>query len=135
MLFPRIYSRMHRDYYNQWVRLDTTPDQLVGIHAIDPATGEKLPEYDLQKEPRYNEITGTFAYPEKYVFKPPFSQNLAYFFNYQLTHMYLRYFMWNFAGRQNDINNQQGEFRCRKLDFGHTFHRQLTSRRPEPASV
>ena len=23
--------------------------------------------------------------------------------------MYLRYFMWNFAGRQNDINNQQGE--------------------------
>ena len=41
---------MHRDYYNQWVRLDTTPDQLVGIHAIDPATGEKLPEYDLQKE-------------------------------------------------------------------------------------
>ncbi len=109
MLFPRIYSRMHRDYYNQWVRLDTTPDQLVGIHAIDPATGEKLPEYDLQKEPRYNEITGTFAYPEKYVFKPSFSQNLAYFFNYQLTHMYLRYFMWNFAGRQNDINNQQGE--------------------------
>ena len=109
MLFPRIYSRQHRDYYSQWVRLDTMPDQLEAISAVDPVTGEKLPEYDLQKEPRYNEVTGTFAYPEKYVFKPSFSQNLAYFFNYQLNHMYLRYFMWNFAGRQNDINNQQGE--------------------------
>ena len=35
--------------------------------------------------------------------KPTFSQNLSYFFNYQIGHMYLRYFMWNFAGRQNDI--------------------------------
>lgn len=29
--------------------------------------------------------------------------NLQYFLNYQLNHMYWRYFMWNFAGRQNDI--------------------------------
>jgi len=35
--------------------------------------------------------------------KPSFSQNLRYFFRYQIGHMYLRYFMWNFAGRQNDI--------------------------------
>ncbi len=35
--------------------------------------------------------------------KPTFGQNLKYFFNYQIGHMYLRYFMWNFAGRQNDI--------------------------------
>lgn len=109
MLFPRIYSRQHRDAYGQWVRLDTMPDQLKALNAVDPVTGEKIPEYDLQKEPRYNEVTGTFAYPEKYAFKPSFSQNLAYFFNYQLNHMYLRYFMWNFAGRQNDINNQAGE--------------------------
>ncbi|MDP1623583.1 MAG: DUF2723 domain-containing protein [Bacteroidales bacterium] len=34
---------------------------------------------------------------------PTFSENLAFFWNYQLTHMYYRYFMWNFAGRQNDI--------------------------------
>ncbi len=109
MLFPRIYSRQHKDAYGQWVRLDTMPDQLHSLSAVDPATGEKLPEYDLQKEPRYNEVTGTFSYPEKFAFKPSFSQNLAYFFNYQLNHMYLRYFMWNFAGRQNDINNQAGE--------------------------
>ncbi len=109
MLFPRIYSRQHDSYYRQWVRLDSMDDQLTLVHAIDPVTGDKLPEYDLQKEPRYNEYTGTFNYPEKYVFKPSFTQNLAYFFNYQLNHMYLRYFMWNFAGRQNDINNQFGE--------------------------
>lgn len=35
--------------------------------------------------------------------KPSFGNNLQYFFNYQLGHMYWRYFMWNFSGRQNDI--------------------------------
>ena len=30
-------------------------------------------------------------------------QNIRYFINYQVRFMYLRYFMWNFAGRQNDI--------------------------------
>ncbi len=35
--------------------------------------------------------------------KPSFSENLKYFFRYQVNHMYWRYFMWNFAGRQNDI--------------------------------
>jgi len=34
---------------------------------------------------------------------PTFGENLAFFWNYQLVHMYYRYFMWNFAGRQNDI--------------------------------
>ena len=34
---------------------------------------------------------------------PTFSENLRYFFQYQLNYMYWRYFLWNFAGRQNDI--------------------------------
>ena len=34
---------------------------------------------------------------------PTFSENLTYFFRYQLGHMYFRYLMWNFSGRQNDI--------------------------------
>ena len=109
MLFPRIYSRAHREYYKQWVNLDSTAGSLVQLHALDPNTGEKIPEYDIQREPTYNQFTGRYAYPEKFAYKPSFGQNLAYFFNYQLTHMYLRYFMWNFAGRQNDINNQLGE--------------------------
>ena len=33
---------------------------------------------------------------------PTFSENLKFFFNYQVSFMYWRYFMWNFAGRQND---------------------------------
>ena len=37
--------------------------------------------------------------------KPTFFQNLGYFFDYQLNWMYWRYFLWNFAGRQNDIHS------------------------------
>lgn len=37
--------------------------------------------------------------------KPTFMQNMAFFFDYQLNWMYWRYFMWNFAGRQNDIHS------------------------------
>lgn len=33
--------------------------------------------------------------------KPTFGDNLSFFFNYQVGHMYTRYFMWNFVGRQN----------------------------------
>ena len=35
--------------------------------------------------------------------KPTSAQNLKYFNGYQMGFMYWRYFMWNFAGRQNDI--------------------------------
>ncbi|MEZ5026171.1 MAG: DUF2723 domain-containing protein [Chitinophagales bacterium] len=34
---------------------------------------------------------------------PTFGDNLKYFFHYQLRYMYWRYFMWNFAGRQDDL--------------------------------
>ena len=37
--------------------------------------------------------------------KPTFFQNLIFFFDYQMNWMYWRYFMWNFAGRQNDIHS------------------------------
>ncbi len=36
--------------------------------------------------------------------KPTFGANLAYFLDYQVDFMYLRYFMWNFVGRQNDLH-------------------------------
>lgn len=42
--------------------------------------------------------------------KPTFAQNLDFLFSYQLGHMYFRYFMWNFAGRQNDIQGQGLDF-------------------------
>jgi hypothetical protein len=39
----------------------------------------------------------------KTVIKPTFVENLRFFFSYQVGHMYMRYFMWNFVGRQNDM--------------------------------
>lgn len=35
--------------------------------------------------------------------RPTMAENLRFFFSYQLGHMYMRYFMWNFVGRQNDV--------------------------------
>ncbi|NQY06468.1 MAG: hypothetical protein HRT68_09880, partial [Flavobacteriaceae bacterium] len=39
--------------------------------------------------------------------KPSFGDNLTYLFQYQLGYMYWRYFMWNFVGRQDDIQGKQ----------------------------
>lgn len=36
---------------------------------------------------------------------PTFGENLKFFFGYQLNHMYWRYFLWNFVGRQTDIQS------------------------------
>ena len=97
MVFPRIHSRLHARSYWNWVSLDTvSPSQIVPLTMYDPATGKNV----------YPEMYG---YQPMSAFKPSFSQNLAYFFNYQLNHMYMRYFLWNFVGRQNDVNNQAGE--------------------------
>ena len=44
--------------------------------------------------------------------KPGFGNNISFFVNYQINWMYLRYFMWNFAGKQNDIQGfSQGNVR------------------------
>ncbi len=40
--------------------------------------------------------------------KPTFGQNLKFFFSYQIGHMYWRYFMWNFSGRQSDVQGMGG---------------------------
>ena len=39
---------------------------------------------------------------------PSFFQNIQFLFGYQINHMYWRYFMWNFSGRQNDIASDGG---------------------------
>ena len=39
--------------------------------------------------------------------KPSFANNMNYMANYQVSYMYMRYFMWNFVGKQNDV---QGEW-------------------------
>ena len=39
----------------------------------------------------------------KTVYIPTFGENLTYFWRYQIRYMYLRYFAWNFIGKQNDV--------------------------------
>ncbi|MEN8158196.1 MAG: DUF2723 domain-containing protein [Bacteroidota bacterium] len=53
---------------------------------------------DANHKQAYQEF-GTIRDPQN----PTYLDNLEFFLRYQVGHMYLRYFMWNFAGRQNDI--------------------------------
>lgn len=53
--------------------------------------------YDSNHKQRYESWLG--LKPNQ---KPSFADNIRFFFKYQINHMYIRYFMWNFAGRQND---------------------------------
>lgn len=53
---------------------------------------------------------------------PYFKDNLAFFFDYQLNYMYIRYFMWNFVGRQNDFHGQiPGDYTCGNWESGIKF--------------
>ena len=80
-IFPRMYSRQqgHIVAYKEWGK----------IHGIPLSVTNSKGEAEM-------------------VYKPTFMENMRYFFTYQLGFMYLRYFMWNFAGRQNDIQGFGG---------------------------
>ncbi|HEX7584124.1 MAG TPA: DUF2723 domain-containing protein [Prolixibacteraceae bacterium] len=78
-IFPRMYSREegHIEQYKQWA----------GI------TGRKVEVADEEGQ-------------TKTIVIPTFGENLVFFWRYQVNQMYFRYFMWNFSGRQNDIQSQ-----------------------------
>ena len=73
MLFPRMYSSAHTDYYKDWM-------DIKGHDVTYNRCGEMV----------------TVNMPTQW-------ENIKFFFSYQLNWMYWRYFLWNFAGRQNDI--------------------------------
>jgi|TARA_B110000459_G_C16597935_1_gene489584 hypothetical protein len=54
-------------------------------------------------EKMYKSIAGIPANSKR---RPTFGENLKFMFSYQFGYMYGRYFMWNFAGRQNDIQGR-----------------------------
>ena len=54
--------------------------------------------WNSEYKEQYQEILGIKA-----GVKPTFGQNLYFMFRQQIGHMYMRYFMWNFAGRESDI--------------------------------
>ena len=71
-------------------------------------------------EPQYKTYRDESGRLRKFMM-PSFIDNLEYFFDYQMNWMYWRYFMWNFAGRQNDIHGQSpnqfaGNWEC-GIDF------------------
>ncbi len=74
MLFPRMYDSGHAAAYESW------------MGGVD---GTEVP-YDRCGEPM------TIKMPTQF-------ENIRFFLSYQCNFMYWRYFMWNFAGRQNDI--------------------------------
>ena len=74
MLFPRMYDSSHTAAYESW------------MGGVD---GYEVP-YDRCGEPMNIKVPNQF-------------ENLRFFLSYQCNFMYWRYFMWNFAGRQNDI--------------------------------
>lgn len=52
---------------------------------------------------------------------PKFSDNLAFFLEYQMGFMYWRYFMWNFVGRQNDFHGQAPNYAYGNWESGIGF--------------
>lgn len=117
ILLPRIHSSLpsHKAAYALWVPGLYEDGETVELSAIDADSGEETPllerDYAMNKtgtDYEYNEL-GMPYHKQATALKPTFGQNMEFFFNYQLNHMYWRYFLWNFAGRQNDINNQYGE--------------------------
>ena len=74
MLFPRMYSSSHRGAYESWMGDISTNDS----------------QFD-----RCGEMVT--------VKMPTQAENIRFFISYQCNFMYWRYFMWNFSGRQNDL--------------------------------
>lgn len=58
---------------------------------------------DPASEEMYKAIAGIPANSKR---RPTFAENIKFMFSYQFGYMYGRYFMWNFAGRQNDIQGR-----------------------------
>ncbi len=56
----------------------------------------------------YNDFLTQFG-PFLDIKKPSFGQNMAFMFQHQFSYMYWRYFMWNFVGRQSDVQGQGGD--------------------------
>ena len=72
-------------------------------------------QYITKSNPRRSRVYGrTITFQQ-----PSMKDNLAFFFDYQVNYMYVRYFMWNFVGRQNDLHGQTpGDRICGNWESG-----------------
>jgi hypothetical protein len=95
-LFPRMWSdddaQGHIDAYISWAKLNEKD-------LYQPAMNE---QGQMQTD-QEGKVVYDHQKPRR---SPNFIENFRFFWRYQLGHMYFRYFMWNFAGRQNDVQAQ-----------------------------
>tara|TARA_A100000164_G_scaffold1759_1_gene1482 strand:- start:466 stop:3690 length:3225 start_codon:yes stop_codon:yes gene_type:complete len=108
-ILPRMWSTEHAEnYLNYTGYLDfkikpryTSESELVDF--IKDFKG-KINSNEIDYEDFHNFLRqyGQFLDIEK----PSFMSNLNYLFDYQIGYMYWRYFMWNFSGRQDDIQGK-----------------------------
>ena len=105
MLLTRIYSTdpRHVPSYKSW-----SDYSIEDFEQIPPSMRREWAQRGYVTRPeiaRYLTGTETINLGDKTeeVYRADFMTNIRYFVNYQLNHMYWRYFMWNFAGRQNDF--------------------------------
>ena len=102
-LFPRMWDyRKGEKEYKQWgaYRTKTEVVRDENGEVVRDESGRPMREtvLDFGKRKVYDDGEGLQS-----VVEPTFLENLNYFFNYQLNYMYWRYFLWNFVGRQSDI--------------------------------
>jgi len=69
------------------------------MYSPDP---EHIKQYEYWGKIRGRKITLQAGRESEQLVIPTFGENLRFFFRYQVGVMYMRYFMWNFVGRQND---------------------------------
>lgn len=117
-IFPRVWDpsndQSHADYYISWLNLETenvqTSCYVMGVgdgflQVQDESGQQKKYYYDENFEPAPNVREGSVIYAgQPYAVKiPSYADNIRWFMTYQMGFMYWRYFMWNFSGKQNDI--------------------------------
>lgn len=97
MLLPRITSRNPADLpsYYDWCGMDTASMSRVAVSEVIDSLGR--PQGKMLPDGSRNTV---------YSYKPTLAQNLKMLFTYQIGYMYMRYLMWNFCGRQNDVPSQ-----------------------------
>ncbi len=96
------------------LRNKRVPTYASNVTTIFPRmwSNQRPPHADVYKSymgPNPKRITVTENGKTKVIEVPTFGDNLNFFFKYQIGHMYMRYFMWNFVGRQNDIQGHGGK--------------------------
>ncbi|MEO0573536.1 MAG: DUF2723 domain-containing protein [Bacteroidota bacterium] len=111
-LLPRLWSDQHAENYMRYFgRLDfrIKPEYISNNELRDAVNQFK--QLDAQGEidtEQYIQFLRSFSdYID--VQPPTLGDNIGYLFEFQWSYMYMRYFMWNFVGRQNDVQGRYDE--------------------------